>query len=68
MNPAPNSGLTESIAGEPYTEELIGPTSGIWGRGAGEYGRVAYLLSDGGTASAPPEGVAQPGRVLSVEF
>jgi hypothetical protein len=27
--PAPNSGFTESIAGDPYTEELIGPTSGI---------------------------------------
>ena len=67
MNPAPNSGLTESIAGEPYTEELIGPTSGIWGRGAGEYGRVAFLLSDGGTASAPPDGVARPGRVSPVE-
>jgi hypothetical protein len=68
MNPAPNSGFTESIAGDPYAEELIGPTSGIWGRGAGEYGRVAFLLSDGGTASAPPDGVARPGRVLPVEF
>ena len=27
--PAPTSGFTESIAGDPYTEELIGPTSGI---------------------------------------
>jgi hypothetical protein len=45
MNPAPNSGFTESIAGDPYTEELIGPTSGIWGRGAGEYGRVAFLVA-----------------------
>jgi hypothetical protein len=68
MNPARNSGFTESVAGDPYTGELIGPTSGIWGRGAGEYGRVAYFLSDGGTASAPPDGVARRAKVLRVQF
>jgi hypothetical protein len=41
MEPARNSGFTQSIAGDPFTENLIGPTSGTWGRGAGEYGRVA---------------------------
>ena len=68
MNPARNSGFTESVAGDPYTGELIGPTSGIWGRGADEYGRVAYFLSDGGTASAPPDGVARRAKVLRVQF
>jgi alkylhydroperoxidase family enzyme len=68
MNPARNSGFTQSVAGDPYTEELIGPTSGIWGRGAGEYGRVAYFLSDGGTASPPPDGIVRPARVLRVQF
>ena len=68
MNPADNSGFTQSVAGDPYTEELIGPSSGIWGRGAGEYGRVAYFLSDGGTASPPPDGVVRPAKVLRVQF
>ena len=68
MNPADNSGFTQSVAGDPYTEELIGPTSGIWGRGAGEYGRVAYFLSDGGTVSPPPDGVVRPAKVLRVQF
>jgi hypothetical protein len=31
MKPAYNSGFTQSVAGDPYTEEMIGPTSGIWG-------------------------------------
>jgi hypothetical protein len=29
---------------------------------------VAYFLSDGGTASAPPDGVARPGKVLRVQL
>ena len=68
MNPADNSGFTQSVAGDPYTEELIGPSSGIWGRGAGEYGRVAYFVTDGGTASPPPDGVVRPAKVLRVQF
>jgi hypothetical protein len=68
MNPAHNSGFTRSVAGDPYTAELIGPTSGTWGRGAGEYGRVAYFLTDGGTASPPPDGVVQRARVLRAQF
>ena len=66
----PSGSSADIIAGRilPFAPEpLIGPTSGIWGRGAGEYGRVAFLLSDGGTASAPPDGVARPGRVSPVE-
>jgi hypothetical protein len=34
MNPAANSGFTQSVAGDPYMEELIGPSSGIWGEAA----------------------------------
>ncbi len=67
MNPGENSGFTQSVAGDPFTEELIGPSSGAWGRGAGEYGRVAFFLTDGGTASPPPDG-PQPAKVLRVEF
>ena len=37
-------------------------------QGAGEYGRVAYFVSDGGTASPPPDGVVRPAKVLRVQF
>ena len=68
MEPARNSGFTQSIAGDPFTENLIGPTSGTWGRGAGEYGRVAYFLTDGGTASPPRDGIFRAAKVLRVRF
>jgi hypothetical protein len=68
MEPARNSGFTQSIAGDPFTENLIGPTSGVWGRGTGEYGRVAYFLADGGTASPPRDGIFRHAKVLRVQL
>ncbi len=56
MDPGLNSGFTQSVAGDPFTEELIGPSSGAWKRGPGDYGRVAYFITDGGTASPPQSG------------
>ena len=38
MEPGDNSGFTESVAGDPSTEELIGPAVGAWSRTPGEYG------------------------------
>jgi len=43
-------------AGNPFTETLVGPSSGVWRRAPGDYGRVAYFTTDGGTAQ-PPDGV-----------
>jgi hypothetical protein len=67
MDPGLNSGFTQSIAGDPFTEELIGPSAGAWGRAPGDYGRVAYFTTDGGTAS-PPAGGARPAKLLRVEL
>ena len=67
MDPGDNSGFTQSVAGDPFTEELIGPSSGAWGRAPGEYGRIAYFIADGGTASPPPDG-PRPAKLLRVEF
>ncbi len=67
MDPGLNSGFTQSVAGDPFTESLIGPSSGAWRRGPGDYGRVAYFIMDGGTASPPPSG-PQPAQLIKVEF
>ena len=56
-----------SIAGDPFTPALIGPSAGHWERGPGKYGRVAFFTSDGGTAS-PPEGGAQPAKLVKIEL
>jgi hypothetical protein len=62
FDPSENRDVKYSVAGEPFTERLIGPTKGVWGRGPGEYGRVAYFLSDGGIKSPPPDGIVQPAK------
>ena len=67
MDPGLNSGFTQSVAGHPLTEELIGPSSVAWRRGPTDYGRVAFITSDGGTASPAYEGL-QTAKLLKVEL
>jgi hypothetical protein len=62
------SDQTESVAGSPFDEELVGPSSGAWGRAQGEYGRVAFFTTDGGTTAPPADGVLRPAKILRVEF
>ena len=55
------------VVGEPFEEQLIGPTSMAWGRVPGDYGRIAYVTTDGGFMSPPPTG-ARRSRVLRLEL
>ncbi|OBI44413.1 hypothetical protein [Mycobacterium sp. E796] len=55
------------VAGDPFDEMLVGPSSAAWGRGPGEHGRVAFVTTDGGT-TAPPRGVVRQAALLRVEF
>ena len=55
------------IAGEPFTEMLVGPSSGAWRRRPGDYGRTAYFTTDGGTAQSP-DGKFRTAKVLRVDF
>ncbi len=67
MDPGLNSGFTQSVAGEPFTEALIGPSGGAWGRRPGEEGRMAFFIMDGGTASPAPCG-PKPAALLRVDL
>lgn len=67
MDPGDNSGFPQSVVGDPFTEALIGPCSVAWGQAPGDYGKVAYVISDGGTASPAPGGPL-PARLQRVEF
>jgi hypothetical protein len=67
LEPSQNTDARYSVAGDPFNEELIGPSAGSWGRAPGEYGRAAYFTTDGGTAS-PPEGGPQPAKLMKIEF
>lgn len=53
------------IAGEPFTDVLVGPSSGAWGRGPRDDGRTAYFTTDGGTAQSP-DGVVRTAKLLRV--
>lgn len=55
------------IAGEPFDERLIGPSSAAWGRSLGDHGRVLYVTTDGGT-TAPPHGIIRNAALLRVEL
>lgn len=68
LTPGENFGKAYSIVGRPFTEMLLGPTSAAWGRSPGDYGRVAYVASDGGIKAPMPDGVVRPAKVLRIEF
>jgi len=67
MDPGLNSGFTQTIAGDPFNSELIGPSAGAWRRGPNDLGRVAYFTTDGGTASPPADGPTTA-KLLRVEL
>lgn len=55
------------LAGEPFDEALIGPSSAAWGRGPGQRGKIFYVTTDGGT-TAPPRGIVRNAALLRVEL
>ncbi len=55
------------VVGDPFDEQLIGPTSAAWGRAPGDYGRIAYVTTDGGFMSPPPDG-ARPSKLVRLEL
>ncbi|MNV13041.1 hypothetical protein D3C71_1036680 [compost metagenome] len=67
LDPEKNNGPRYSVVGEPFSDELIGPSSVAWGRGPHEFGRVAYAITDGGL-TAPRDGLVREARVLRIEF
>jgi hypothetical protein len=56
------------IAGDPFDERLVGPSSAAWGRGPADAGRVAYLTADGGRTAPPPDGIIRAAALLRLEL
>jgi hypothetical protein len=63
-----SSDARQIVAGEPFSEELIGPSSAAWGRRPGDYGRIAYVTTDGGLVAPPPDGIVRPAKLLQIEL
>ena len=55
---------SHTVVGDPLDMQLLGPSSIAWGRRFGEYGRIAYVTSDGGTTAPPPDGKVRTAKVL----
>jgi hypothetical protein len=56
------------VAGEPLDEKLLGPSSAAWGRGSADYGRVAYVTTDGAHTGPNPAGILRPAAVVRIDF
>jgi hypothetical protein len=54
------SGTRQIVAGDRFDDQLAGPSSAAWGRRPGDYGRIAYVTSDGGLVAPPPDGIVRP--------
>jgi hypothetical protein len=42
--------------------------SAAWGRRPGDYGRVAYVTTDGGLIAPPTDDIVRPAKLLQVEL
>ena len=56
------------VAGEPFDEQLVGPSGAAWGRRPGDYGRIAYVTTDGGLVAPPTDDMVRPARLLRAEW
>jgi hypothetical protein len=67
-------GATRSVvAGDPFDEQLVGPSSAAWARGPADYGHIAYVTTDGGHTATTyhrpgSDEIIRPARVLRAQF
>jgi hypothetical protein len=66
--PLQPGGARQIVAGDPFDGQLAGPSSAAWGRRPGDYGRTAYVTSDGGLVAPPPDGIVRPSKLLRTEL
>jgi sugar lactone lactonase YvrE len=67
LRPGQHADSRDIVAGEPFTAQLVGPSSAAWGRGPQDYGHLAYVTTDGGTTQPPPDGIVRRAQVLRME-
>jgi hypothetical protein len=61
------------VAGEPFDEQLVGPSSAVWARGAADYGHIAYVTTDGGHTAIKyhrpgSDEMIRPARIVRAQF
>ena len=73
MDPGGQRPMRTVVAGDPFTELLVGPSSAVWAREPAGYGRIAYVTTDGGHTAVEygrsgSDGKIRSAQVLRVEF
>jgi sugar lactone lactonase YvrE len=73
LEPGAGDATPSVVAGDPFTEQLVGPSSAAWARGPADYGRTAYVTTDGGHSAieyhrAGTDGIIRPARVVRAQF
>jgi len=62
-------GEVRHIVDDPSDRVMVGPTSAAWRRGPDDYGRVFYLLTDGGRTVWPsPDGIIRRPALVRAEL
>lgn len=56
------------IAGDPFDEVIVGPSSACWGRAPGDEGQVFYVTTDGGRTAPPADGIIRTATLLRAEL
>jgi len=65
----PHSGQAiQTVAGQPFDPQLVGPSAFAWGPGPHGLGSVAYITTDGGVTAPPPDGVIRPAQLLRIDL
>src|SRR5262249_58733164 len=68
LQPGGSDGTRQIVAGDPFNDQLAGPSSAAWGRRPGDHGRIAYITSDRGLVAPPPHGIVRPAKLLRAEL
>jgi hypothetical protein len=73
IHPGADGATCSVVAGDASTEQLVGPSSAAWARGPADYGRVAYVTTDGGHTAIEyhrpgTDGIIRPARVVRARF
>jgi hypothetical protein len=73
INAGTDGAKTSVVAGDPFNEQLVGPSSAAWARGPADYGRIAYVTTDGGHTAIEyhrpgNDEIIRPARVVRAQF
>jgi hypothetical protein len=73
IHPGADGATRSIVAGDPFDEQLVGPSSAAWARGPADYGQIAYVTTDGGHTAIEyhrpgSDEIIRPARVVRAQF